>query len=139
MTVPVYWQVPPRADDERLLGGVAAGAARELGVDPLWIRLGFVLLFALGGWGGLLYLVAWGGLDLARHRGLTARRPPVPKGRSSLRRHLGVALVVAGLAIWATALGGAPFGVLWPLGLVGGGLVIGLGRFDPGPGSRLPS
>lgn len=52
---------PPLLRDtkRRVLGGVAAGIAEHLNVDPLLIRLAFVLLAFLHGLGVLLYLIAW--------------------------------------------------------------------------------
>jgi phage shock protein PspC (stress-responsive transcriptional regulator) len=54
---------PPVPDDEpeRVFGGVAALLAPRLGIDPLWLRIAFVLLAFIGGLGLLLY----GGLWLA--------------------------------------------------------------------------
>jgi phage shock protein PspC (stress-responsive transcriptional regulator) len=43
-----------------MIGGVAAGFARHLDVDVVWIRLAFVLLTVFGGGFGLVaYLAAW--------------------------------------------------------------------------------
>jgi len=39
-----------------IIGGVAAGVARSLGVDPLIVRVAFVLLALLSGAGIALYL-----------------------------------------------------------------------------------
>ena len=57
---------PPSADEPlvrvregRLLGGVATGIARRLDA-PLWlIRVGFILLATVGGFGFALYGIAW--------------------------------------------------------------------------------
>jgi phage shock protein PspC (stress-responsive transcriptional regulator) len=43
----------------KMLGGVAAGLAHYLEVDPLVVRIGFVVLAILWGTGVLLYLAAW--------------------------------------------------------------------------------
>ncbi len=43
----------------RLLGGVAAGAADYLAVDPVLVRVAFVVLALVGGLGVPLYLAAW--------------------------------------------------------------------------------
>ncbi len=48
-----------RSTDDRLLAGVAAGAAEFLGVDVTLVRLGFVLLALFGGSGFVLYLAMW--------------------------------------------------------------------------------
>jgi phage shock protein C len=42
-----------------MVGGVAAGIARQLKVDPVLVRLGFVVLGLLNGFGVLLYLIMW--------------------------------------------------------------------------------
>lgn len=44
-----------RRPEEGTLFGVCAGLARRFAVDPLWLRLGFVLLALVFGKGILLY------------------------------------------------------------------------------------
>lgn len=48
-----------RDSRSRVLGGVAAGLARHLGVDALWVRVAFVLLAGPGGLGVMLYAAYW--------------------------------------------------------------------------------
>jgi signal transduction histidine kinase/phage shock protein PspC (stress-responsive transcriptional regulator) len=48
-----------RSTEDRLLGGVAAGLARHLDAPVLWVRAGFLLAAALGGFGVLLYGALW--------------------------------------------------------------------------------
>lgn len=56
---------PPRpalrrtTGSENVLGGVAAGIARSLGIDPILVRVAFVVLAIFGGSGLLLYLAGW--------------------------------------------------------------------------------
>lgn len=126
-----YWQVPSRDNDERVLGGVASGIAAEIGLDPIWIRLAFVVLFAIGGWGGFLYLVALGAMSLATYQGYGPTEPPVPKGRSHRHRLLGTGLVVAGLAVLGLGLGGFPPAIVWPVGVIGSGVVLSMRRGSP--------
>jgi phage shock protein PspC (stress-responsive transcriptional regulator) len=45
-----------RPFEDRMLGGVATGIARYLGVDPAMIRIAFVVLTLVGGGGIALYL-----------------------------------------------------------------------------------
>ncbi len=44
-----YWQLPVPVPQDRIVGGIAAGIAREIGVESIWVRLAFVLLFVSGG------------------------------------------------------------------------------------------
>jgi phage shock protein C len=48
-----------RSRDDRVIAGVASGLARYFNTDPLFVRLGFVLLAFFQGFGVLLYLVLW--------------------------------------------------------------------------------
>jgi phage shock protein C len=48
-----------RRGKDRILGGVCAGLAEGLRIDPLWVRLGFVLLAFLQGVGLLIYIALW--------------------------------------------------------------------------------
>ncbi|MBA2546108.1 MAG: PspC domain-containing protein, partial [Solirubrobacterales bacterium] len=46
-----------RSPSERMVAGVAGGTAQYLGVDPTFVRLGFVVASLFGGFGLLAYLV----------------------------------------------------------------------------------
>jgi phage shock protein PspC (stress-responsive transcriptional regulator) len=48
-----------RDPDNKILGGVCAGAANYLSIDPIWFRLAFVTVFFLFGSGFLLYIILW--------------------------------------------------------------------------------
>ena len=37
--------------------GVCAGMAKQMGIDPLWIRLGFILAFIHLGLGLFIYII----------------------------------------------------------------------------------
>jgi phage shock protein C len=48
-----------RDPDDRILGGVCGGIGAYLGLDPLWIRLFFAVLFFGFGTGFFVYLLLW--------------------------------------------------------------------------------
>jgi signal transduction histidine kinase len=56
MSAPVALRRTPSAG---YIGGVCSGFAARLGVDPLLIRIGFVLTLAAGGVGIPLYIIGW--------------------------------------------------------------------------------
>jgi phage shock protein PspC (stress-responsive transcriptional regulator) len=106
-------QMPPeprrltRSSSDRLIGGVAGGLGRHFNVDPLAIRIGFVILSFAGGLGLLAYL-----LFLAF---VPSDDPSAPPMRWGLARTVGVGL----LAVAALALGVLPHWVWGPqLGLL---------------------
>lgn len=114
-----------------MLGGVAAGLARYLAVDVIWVRLGFVLATVIGwGLGLVLYVAAW----LIVPAGDAAPREPGPGGRSGRGPAFwaGVVLVTAGAAMLLDTLSRPlarvvwfdPFDALFPLILIGIGVAI---------------
>lgn len=48
-----------RNPDEKIIGGVCSGIAAYFHLDPVWVRLIFVVFSIAGGSGILLYLVLW--------------------------------------------------------------------------------
>lgn len=88
-----YWQTPVLAADDRLVGGVAAAIAREIGLSPHLVRVAFVLFSFCGGWGPVLYLASW----LLFPSGPVDNIERVPKGRTDGSRLVGFLLVVASL------------------------------------------
>jgi phage shock protein PspC (stress-responsive transcriptional regulator) len=48
-----------RNPDEKVIAGVCSGIAAYFNLDPVWVRLIFVIFVAAGGSGILLYLVLW--------------------------------------------------------------------------------
>ena len=48
-----------RDTDENMIGGVASGIGYYFGMDPLWIRLAFVIAVFLGFSGFLIYIILW--------------------------------------------------------------------------------
>ena len=119
-----------RDTQEPIIGGVAGGLARHLGLPVLWVRATFVVTAALGGFGIAMYAGLWlvlptdshfeaeaPGLESATRGG---RRP----GRIRRLGDVGPVVALAALAFGSILLLEAVLGqgaVFWPLflGLVG--------------------
>ncbi len=52
--------------DNSVLGGVSSGIAAYLGIDPLWIRLLFIVLVFAKLFGVLIYIILWAAIPAAR-------------------------------------------------------------------------
>ncbi len=109
------WPLPQRSATDRKLGGVAGGLGRAWNVDPILIRVAFVVLALFGGSGVLLYCAGWltmrGDGDEA-----SAIEALAGRGRSSVSPALAVVLIVVGLISMGSIFSwGIPF---WPV-LVG--------------------
>jgi phage shock protein C len=48
-----------RSRSDRVIAGVAGGLAAYFGIDPLFIRIGLIVLTLLNGFGAILYLALW--------------------------------------------------------------------------------
>jgi len=83
---------PHRSTTDRIVAGVAGGLGEQLGVDPVVLRLSFVVLSFAGGFGMVLYLGLW----LAGTEGTSA---PPRRASSDARQVVAVALVVAGMLL----------------------------------------
>ncbi len=112
-----------RRTHDKWIAGVCSGLADRLGVDPVIVRAGFVLLTLLGGAGVTIYLVAWALLPNDRDE-IPAQRALRDGDGGSI-----VLLVFAALALF----GGSAFGGPWwnsssgwgfPWGLAFTGLII---------------
>jgi signal transduction histidine kinase len=62
----------------RVVGGVAAGLARHLGVPVLAVRIGFFVLALVDGFGAILYAVFWAVLPVSAEGGRRNVRQMVP-------------------------------------------------------------
>jgi phage shock protein C len=58
-TPPVSRKKLARSRSDKKIGGVCAGFAEYLDVDPTLVRLLWVIFVFFGGWGLIAYLIAW--------------------------------------------------------------------------------
>ena len=131
---------PPRRrltrSPDRRIGGVAGGVADYFDVDPVLIRLGFVIGIFAGGIGAIAYLIAWVVLpdyddDVVQngaHQGVSdnADRPGAGRGRRDRDFDTTTTIAIILLAV-AAALGVSDTidgGFVLPLALVGGGVYL---------------
>ncbi|MEV8568447.1 PspC domain-containing protein [Streptomyces sp. NPDC051322] len=123
-----------RSAEGRMLGGVARGLAGHLGVPVSWVRAAFIVLFTLEGLGALVYVAFWFVVPLGAG-GVDANRSAFeesPDGRARLLRKpdrgqiVALIALVIGVGIFATNvdIGGAASPYIWPVLLIGAGVVL---------------
>jgi phage shock protein PspC (stress-responsive transcriptional regulator) len=116
-TLREMWETrPARPRDDRQVAGVAAGIARRYDIDPVLVRVGFVVA-ALSGIGGALYVAGWILLP-NEPAGATVRREGRP------RTWLVIALAIAAAATMGSVFGGSGQDVILPLLVVAGLLYL---------------
>ncbi|HZD70014.1 MAG TPA: PspC domain-containing protein [Actinomycetes bacterium] len=114
-----------RSRGNRVVVGVAGGVGERLGVDPVVVRIAFVLLTIAGGIGLIAYLLLAFATDRASPDRPTVWRQP------SRRRTFAFALIVAGTMLLLRELG-LWFGdrVVWPVALAAIGSAVIWARSD---------
>ncbi len=104
--------------DHRVVGGVCAGLARSIGLDPLILRVAFVAA-AVAGVGIPAYVVAWAVLPAEGGRAPVAR---LLSGRAAVEVALGVGLLVLAAMLTMRELGiWFSDAIAWPLVLIAAG------------------
>jgi signal transduction histidine kinase len=126
-----------RDPERRLIAGVCAGLARYFGIDPLWPRIAFVAASAAGGFGLVVYMLAWafmpgdsGEAPLRARRG--GRRASIEVGAGAGLLLLALLLAVRATGLWFSD------AIVWPLVLVGAGAAL-LWRQSLGDSATTPA
>lgn len=113
-----------RSLDDRVVAGVAGGLGRYLGVDPILVRIAFVLLTVFGGGSGiLLYVVGWLVIPEQRSGEEIAAAAPKVSGNAG-RLILGTVLLLVGAAMLLGPLLPRIGRFVAPLVLIGAGLAV---------------
>ena len=122
-----------RSPDEAILGGVAAGLAEHLGLPVLWVRVGFMALAVMGGFGVAFYAGLWMVLPSQRHfddqaPGLAAaerqgKRPGRIRRLSDLGPLVATGAIALGVAVLFALVTGQG-GLFWPVVLLVAGVAL---------------
>lgn len=109
--------------ENRVVAGVCAGIGRRLGIDPVILRVGFVVAAAAGGAGLVLYGLAWL-LIPADRAGAGVAVPRRPR-RGSWQVAAGVGLLVLALLLFLRELGILfSDALVWPVVLAATGTAL---------------
>ena len=137
-TVKDFWSTRPRRRaEDRKVAGVAAAIGRRYDIDPVLVRVGFVIATIYGGVGVPLYLLGWLLLP-AEGDEVSAAEAVMGKGRSSVSTLLAVVLGLALIPAGGAVFGRDPTGLV-ALALCAGGLFLlhrhraGLGEVPTAP------
>jgi phage shock protein PspC (stress-responsive transcriptional regulator) len=127
-----------RDADEKVIGGVASGIAAYLQLDPIILRLLFILAVFWGGFGVLAYLILWIAMPAAKTwaqkvemRGQTAnltniaqvKKQKTATGERSLLSRL-LALPIEMLRVFTQVAGSLLRASIGVLRVIGGGLML---------------
>lgn len=140
-TVRDFWATRPRRRaNDRKVAGVAAAIGRRYAIDPVLVRVAFVVATVFGGSGVLLYLLGWLLLPAEGDQASGAKRR-FRRGRSSMSAALTVVLVLLLVPATAAVLSGRASGVLGLLVALGALVLLHRSRASLGeiPGAPTPA
>ncbi len=127
-----------RSRSNRIIGGVAAGIGHHLGIEPVTVRIAFVVLSAAFGFGVVVYLLAW---LLAPEEAVETSAVPRTRHliRPTMRQALGAVLIVVGILL-LLLVSGFWFGeaLAWPVSLAAIGFAVLWARSGEDRGGRSP-
>ena len=112
-----------RSRADRVIAGVCGGLSRYFGVDPVLVRVAFVVLTLAGGSGILAYLILW--LVVPEE---TGEEPPMPRDSERHAQILpilfGGLLIAAGAILLVDQLIPWFDRVVWPIVLIALGALV---------------
>ena len=111
-----------RSRSERVVAGVCGGIGRYLGIDPVLLRIAFIILALANGLGLIAYVVAWVAIPEER-AGQPVAAVRAPKQETG-RLVLGGALVVLGLVLLLDRLAPDLDELFWPVAVVAVGIAV---------------
>ena len=122
-----------RLRDDRVVAGVASGLGAHLDVDPIWVRLAFVVLVFFAGLGILLYIVAWVAMPEVDSLppGLAGGAPRAHGRGPDARIIVGAVFLIAAVLMLAGSFNFFNSGLIWGAALIGVGLLFLLGNSWP--------
>lgn len=111
-----------RSRDDRVIAGVCGGLGRYLGIDPVLLRIAFVVLAIAGGGGILLYVVSWILIPEPREGEDLGTRHP--SHVDATRLVVGGALIAIGTILLLNLSIPALGRYFWPLAVIAAGVAI---------------
>jgi phage shock protein PspC (stress-responsive transcriptional regulator) len=116
-----------RSNQQRVIAGVCGGLGEYFAVDPIWFRIGFVVLTLGGGSGILIYLLMWLIVQPIPD-GYVAQ--PVSRGSVTGAAVIGVVFIVVGTIALVNTIAPWMGQYFWPVVFLLGGLALVIGGLD---------
>lgn len=109
-----------------MIAGICGGLGRYFGIDPVILRIAFVVLLLAGGTGLLLYIVGWIAIPEERPGEVVGEAGAGTHDRGAGAEVIGIGLVLLGLFFLAREVFPDVFDsdYLWPLALIVIGLAV---------------
>jgi len=110
-----------RSNNQRVVAGICGGLGEYFAVDPVWFRVGFVILALGGGSGIVIYLLMWLIVPPAPDG---YRIPPAGRGSVTGAAVVGVVFVIVGTIALVNTVAPWIGEYVWPSVFILGGLAL---------------
>ncbi|HZD22861.1 MAG TPA: PspC domain-containing protein [Acidimicrobiia bacterium] len=110
-----------RSNRQRVIAGVCGGLGEYFAVDPVWFRIGFVIVALSGGAGVLIYVLMWLGIQPAPD---DYASPSPRRGAGTGAAVVGAVFIVVGTIALVNTMAPWMGQYFWPIIFVLGGLVL---------------
>lgn len=111
-----------RSRSDRVIAGVCGGLGRYLGIDPVLLRIAFVVLAIAGGGGILLYVVCW--ILIPEEQEGESLGSTRPSNADTTRLVIGGVLIAIGTILLLNLSIPALGRYFWPLAVIAVGVAI---------------
>ncbi|NIP41727.1 MAG: PspC domain-containing protein [candidate division Zixibacteria bacterium] len=107
-----------RSRESNIIAGVCGGFGEYFNIDPVIVRIIFLLLIPAGGTGIIAYIIAW--IIVPLRPANEVAEPPSKEESEAMMKYLpGLALIIIGAAFLITRIWGwLSFGHIWPAALI---------------------
>lgn len=116
-----------RSNTQRIVAGVCGGLGEYFAIDPVWFRIGFVVLALGGGSGILIYLLMWLVIQPAPNGYVS---PPSGRGSINGAAVVGVVFMIVGTIALVNTVVPWMGEYVWPIVFVVGGLALVMGGLN---------
>jgi len=116
-----------RSNTQRVIAGVCGGLGEYFALDPIWFRIGFVVLALGGGSGILIYLVMWLVIQPAPNGHVSS---PPGQGALSGAAVVGAIFMIVGTIALANTIAPWMGQYIWPVVFVLFGLALVIGGLN---------
>jgi phage shock protein C len=116
-----------RSSGERVLAGICGGLGEYFALDPVWFRIGFVVLALGGGSGILIYLLMWLVIPPAPDAYVA---PDTGRGTVNGAAVVGVVFMIVGTIALVNTISPWMGQYVWPIVFLLGGLALLLGGLN---------
>ncbi len=113
-----------RSQTDKIIAGICGGIAEQLDTDPVFVRIGFLILLFASGIGFPIYMILWLVMPEERGDDVYSSDPSAFKRKSGAAGTVGIVLIMFGMYFLFEQWGWFGGNLIWILIVIGVGALI---------------